>query len=62
METHLQILGKRLSWRIFSMMSTMVVVWVYSGHFADAFIVGMADSVVKTFLYLGHDRVWDLFR
>ncbi len=61
METHLQILGKRLSWRIFSMMSTMVVVWVYSGHFADALIVGMAGSVVKTFLYLGHDRVWDLF-
>lgn len=47
-----------MSWRFFSIFITAGVSFWVTGSLATAIGIGLLDSLVKTGLYYGHERLW----
>ena len=60
METHWRSVVKGMSWRVIATLVTTIVVFLYSGEWAIAALVGFSDSFLKIGLFWGHERVWQL--
>lgn len=58
MESHLRSVIKGLSWRILATVVTTTVVFLYTGAFTVAVLVGSTDALTKIILYWAHERVW----
>lgn len=58
METRKRSLAKAMSWRFFSIFITAGVSFWVTGSLATAIGIGLLDSLVKTGLYYGHERLW----
>jgi uncharacterized membrane protein len=58
MESHRRSLAKALSWRILAMAITGMVAWLFTRELAFAVTIGLADSVIKIFVYYLHERTW----
>ena len=41
---------------------TTLVVYIYSGEWVAAVIVGSIDAVAKIVLFWGHERIWQQIR
>ncbi len=58
MDTHLRSVVKGMSWRILATLVTTIVVFLYSGEWTAAALVGLMDALAKIVLYWGHERLW----
>ena len=62
METRTRSLAKAISWRIFATLTTMLLVFVFTGNLVVSESVGLAELVSKIVIYYVHERVWNLLR
>ncbi len=58
-EFHRRSLVKAVSWRVLATLSTMVIVYAFTGEPLLSLGVGGAEVVVKLLLYYGHERLWN---
>lgn len=59
METTQRSLTKAISWRLLATVITSSLVYAWTGEASFAATVGLADTVVKFFIYFGHERLWN---
>ena len=52
-------LAKTLTWRVIALLTTMAVVYLYTGSAKDSVIVGVVANFLKMFFYYVHERVWN---
>ena len=52
-------LVKALSWRVIATLITTLLVFVLTGRPEFAAKVGLADTILKLFIYFGHERLWN---
>jgi len=50
---------KTVSWRIIATLTTMILVFIYTGNLAITFGVGFFDFLSKFIIYYGHERIWN---
>jgi len=53
---------KTISWRIFSFILTMCIIFAYTRNLKQAVCVGAGIDAVKMFLYYIHERIWNRVR
>ncbi|WP_084211688.1 DUF2061 domain-containing protein [Geoalkalibacter subterraneus] len=49
--------AKAVSWRLLAVVLTSSLVYAWTGEGSFAATVGLADTVVKFFIYFGHERL-----
>lgn len=59
MESHRRSLVKALSWRLLATFITTGIVFALTGKGEFAATIGVADTVVKFFIYFAHERLWN---
>ena len=50
---------KAVTFRVLATLTTMVVVFAFTGKIVAALGIGAVDTVIKIFIYYFHERVWD---
>lgn len=45
---------------VVAFVGTIMIAWFLTGSVAVATTIGVADSIVKTLLFYGHERAWDV--
>lgn len=50
---------KSLTWRVLATLTTVSLVWVFSGRLDLAFSVGALEVLAKLFIYYFHERAWN---
>jgi len=50
---------KSFSFRILATITTMVLVFVFTGDFTIALSIGVIEFIAKLLLYYFHERVWE---
>ena len=58
-EFHKRSVVKAICWRFLATVSTMLIVYAFTGMPALSLGVGAVEVVVKIFLYYGHERLWN---
>ncbi len=58
METPKRSIAKTISWRVAATIITGVVTYILTGRLDFAVTVGLADTLVKFFIYYIHERMW----
>jgi uncharacterized membrane protein len=59
MESTRRSVAKALSWRFVATLITMTIVYAVTGKGEFAAGIGLADTAIKLFVYIGHERVWN---
>jgi len=59
METRSRSLAKAISWRIFATLTTMLLVFAFTGNLVISESVGLAELVSKIVIYYVHERIWN---
>jgi len=52
-------LVKSISWRIFSFILTIVIIYAYTKNIKQAVGVGAGIDIIKMVLYYIHERLWN---
>lgn len=60
MDTTKRSLAKAISWRFLATIITTIIVFMLTGKGEFAATIGLADTVIKFFIYFGHERLWNL--
>lgn len=50
---------KAVSWRFWATVTTMILVYIFTGTVETALAIGGIEVVLKMAIYFGHERVWD---
>ena len=50
---------KTISWRIVASITTVILVYIFTGEIKLAFSVGVIEVIVKMILYYLHERAWN---
>jgi len=58
-ETSTRSILKTLSWRLLATLTTIGLVWIFTGRVGTAFTIGGIEIVLKMLLYYLHERAWD---
>jgi uncharacterized membrane protein len=58
LETPKRSIAKTISWRVVATIITGGVTYFLTGRFDFAVTVGLADTLVKFFVYYVHERMW----
>ena len=58
METPKRSIAKTVSWRVAATIITGVVTYLLTARLDFAVTVGIADTLVKFFIYYAHERMW----
>lgn len=58
-DSHTRSVVKALSYRVIGFLATTGIVGLITGQWKLATGIGLADTVVKFFLYYGHERAWE---
>ena len=53
-------LVKTLTWRFSATLTTVAIVWVFTGRLDIAASVGGVEIVLKMLLYYCHERAWNM--
>jgi len=61
-ESHLRSAIKAISWRFWATVTTMVLVYIFTGTIKIALAIGALEVVVKILIYFLHERAWDKIR
>ena len=59
METHIRSIAKAVSWRIVATLTTMLLVFVFTGNLVISAGVGLTELLTKIAIYYVHERVWN---
>lgn len=59
MESTRRSVAKSLSWRILATLITTSIAFALTGQGEFAAKIGVADTLVKFFIYFGHERLWN---
>ena len=59
METHIRSVAKAISWRIVATLTTMLLVFVFTGNLVVSGGVGITELITKIVIYYVHERVWN---
>ncbi len=59
METHVRSMMKALSWRIVATLTTILLVFVFTGDLVVSGGVGLTELLTKIFIYYAHERLWN---
>lgn len=57
-ETNKRTILKTVSWRIIATITTMTLVYLFTGRITLAFGIGMLEVVIKMVAYFFHERLW----
>lgn len=61
-ERRLRSFFKGITWRIIATLSTMTLVFIFTGDFVLTLGVGFFEVIAKLLFYYLHERVWDRIR
>jgi len=50
---------KAMSWRVIATLTTMLLVYIFTGKFIIAASVGCLEVFIKMVFYYFHERIWD---
>jgi len=53
-------LAKAVSWRVVATLTTMALVFIFTGEIGIMLGVGALDVISKLIFYFVHERAWDL--
>ncbi len=59
-ETPLRSIVKSISWRIVATLTTVSIVYLFSGDATFALSVGGVEIIAKLLIFFLHDRAWNL--
>ncbi len=59
METHVRSVVKAVSWRIVATLTTILLVFVFTGNLAISGGVGLTELFSKIGIYYLHERLWN---
>ena len=59
METHTRSLAKAVTWRIVATLTTMLLVFIFTGNLVVSGGVGLTEILSKMVLYYLHERAWN---
>lgn len=60
METHIRSITKAISWRIVATLTTMLLVFLFTGNLAVSGGVGLTELLSKMVIYYLHERAWNV--
>lgn len=60
METHIRSITKAVSWRIVATLTTMLLVFLFTGNLAVSGGVGLTELLSKMVIYYLHERAWNV--
>ena len=58
-DKHIRSVTKGLSWRVFASLTTMILVYAFTGKLALAAGVGVLEVITKLLIYYAHERAWN---
>ncbi len=58
-DKHIRSITKGLSWRVLATLTTMILVFAFTGKLALAIGVGVLEIITKLLIYYAHERAWD---
>lgn len=58
METNTRTIMKTVSWRIIATLTTMLLVYLFTGRITLALGIGVLEAVIKMIAYFFHERMW----
>ena len=58
-DKHLRSFAKSISWRAIATLTTMILVFVFTGKLALAAGIGIFEVVIKLMIYYAHERAWE---
>jgi len=61
-ESNLRSAAKTISWRFWATVTTMVLVYIFTGTLTIVMAIGGLEVVLKIVLYFVHERAWDRIR
>jgi uncharacterized membrane protein len=59
METHVRSIAKAVSWRVVATLTTVLLVFVFTGNLLVSGGVGLTELLSKLLIYYVHERVWN---
>ena len=59
---HARSVAKAISWRFVATVTTMIIVYLFTGEIALSLGVGALEVVSKIILYYFHERIWTKVR
>ncbi|MGA9387277.1 MAG: DUF2061 domain-containing protein [Candidatus Bathyarchaeia archaeon] len=60
METHVRSIVKAISWRIVATLTTMLLVFMFTGNLIVSGGVGLTELLSKILIYYVHERIWNV--
>ena len=51
--------GKSVTWRVCATLTTMILVWIFTGNLTIALSLGIVEIIIKMLVYYFHERVWN---
>lgn len=61
-ETHIRSVIKGISWRVIASLTTMGLVYLFTGDLSLVVEVGVLEVTAKIFFYYLHERAWHAIR
>ena len=58
-EKRIRSITKGLSWRTFATLTTMALVFIFTGKLILALGIGLFEVIAKLLLYYAHERTWN---
>ena len=52
-------LAKTVTWRIIALVTTILVVYLYSKDITESLVIGVTANALKMVLYYVHERMWN---
>ena len=59
MESHKRSITKAITWRIFGILVTVLVVYLFTEEVVLSISIGFVDTTIKIFTYYSHERLWN---
>lgn len=59
MESTRRSIAKALSWRFLATIITATLAFAVTGEVEVAAKIGLADTLIKLVVYIGHERLWN---
>jgi len=59
-ETHSRTVMKTVSWRVVATVTTMAIVYIFTGEFLLSLGVGAVEVIAKILFYYLHERAWEM--
>jgi adenylylsulfate kinase len=61
-ETHKRSIMKSLTWRFLATVTTMTLVYIYTGNLEIMVSVGFFEVIAKLTIYYLHERAWNIVK